>query len=260
MTLHAAPVDTNLSILSPFNNNLIRTGTIADGSCFFHAVLTSTKPFYRVLPADQKTKMVENLRNDIANSITFKVWKDNYCNKSSFVTISQLFWSFFKMYFNFITSNQTTDNIKHIQPIINEKTSKHSTHIFEVIPISYFQKITEDSYNTFEQDQRNDKKTTLQQIFEQKINIALRNKFLMLEKDNFTKRSQDLKDCYHDAGQFIVGKANSWLTKKPIIDGKTLPIIIPRFRVQDIDDEADWIEAELKFSLIKGDFKGRDLK
>ena len=82
----------------------------------------------------------------------------------------------------------------------------------------------------------------------------------MLEKNNFTKRSQDLKDCYHDAGQFIVGKANSWLTKKPIIDGKTLPIIIPRFRVQDIDDEEDWIEAERKFSLIKGDFKERNLK
>ncbi len=82
----------------------------------------------------------------------------------------------------------------------------------------------------------------------------------MLEKNNFTKRSQDLKDCYHDAGQFIVGKANSWLTKKPIIDGKTLPVIIPRFRVQDIDDEEDWIEAELKFSFIKGDFRERNLK
>lgn len=196
MTLHTAPVNKNLTILSPFNNNLIRTGTIADGSCFFHAVLTSTKPFYRVLPADQKTKMVENLRNDIANSITFKVWKDNYCNKSSFVTISQLFWSFFKMYFNFITSNHTTDSIKHIQPIINEKNSKHSKHVFEVIPLTLFQKITEDSYNTFEQDQRNDKKTTLQQIFEQKINIALRNKFLMLESHHDLKLAQTHIDFF----------------------------------------------------------------
>ena len=85
------------------------------------------------------------------------------------------------------------------------------------------------------------------------------NTIQMLEKSNFMKRSQDLKDCYHDAGQFIVGKTNSWLTKKPIVDGKTLPITVPRIRVQDIDDEEDWNEAELKFSLIKGDFEERNL-
>ena len=59
------------------------------------------------------------------------------------------------------------------------------------------------------------------------------------EKNNFMKRSQDLKDCYHDAGQFIVGKTKSWLEKKPIVEGKTLPIIVPRIRVQDIDNEED---------------------
>lgn len=85
------------------------------------------------------------------------------------------------------------------------------------------------------------------------------NTIQMLEKSNFMKRSQDLKDCYHDAGQFIVGKTNSWLTKKPIVDGKTLPITVPRIRVQDIDDEEDWNEAELKFSLINGDFEERNL-
>lgn len=80
----------------------------------------------------------------------------------------------------------------------------------------------------------------------------------MLEKNNFMKRSQDLNDCYHDAGQFIVGKTKSWLKKKPIIEGKTLPITVPRIRVQDIDNEEDWNEAELKFSLIKGEFEERN--
>ncbi len=84
------------------------------------------------------------------------------------------------------------------------------------------------------------------------------NTIQMLDNDNFMKRSQDLREAYHDAGQFIVGKSDSWLTKKPIIDGKTLPIIIPRFRVQDIDNEEDWQEAELKFSFINGNFKERN--
>ena len=84
------------------------------------------------------------------------------------------------------------------------------------------------------------------------------NTIQMLEKNNFMKRSQDLKDCYHDAGQFIVGKTMSWLKKKPIVEGKTLPIIVPRIRVQDIDNEEDWNEAELKFSLMKGEFEERN--
>lgn len=232
MTLHAAPVNKNLTILSPFNSNLVRTGTIADGSCFFHAVLTSIKPSYRVLSLDQKSKIVEKLRNDIADSITFEVWKNNYCNKSSFVTISQLFWSFYKMYYTFIIDNKTTNTTKHIQPIINSINKTNSKHIFEVVPLTLFQKITEDSYNTFEQNQRNDKNTTLQESFDQTIQIALKNKFLILEVhhglklgdthiDYFIKHIQKLfKDLYALAEQktyllYIqtLKKCKKWITQ-----------------------------------------------
>ena len=47
----------------------------------------------------------------------------------------------------------------------------------------------------------------------------------MLDKNNFLKRSQDLQKTYHDAGQFIVGKINSWLMKTPLIDGSTYPVL-----------------------------------
>jgi N-acylneuraminate cytidylyltransferase len=73
----------------------------------------------------------------------------------------------------------------------------------------------------------------------------------MVDKGNFMKRSQDLDPFYHDAGQFIVGRAESWKNKVPILGGNTLPIIVPRFSVQDIDEEEDWNEAEQKFSVIK---------
>ena len=69
----------------------------------------------------------------------------------------------------------------------------------------------------------------------------------MLDKNNFMKRSQDLQKTYHDAGQFIVGKINSWLMKTPLIDGSTYPVVIPGHRVQDIDEEEDWENAEIKF-------------
>jgi len=62
---------------------------------------------------------------------------------------------------------------------------------------------------------------------------------------NFTKRSQDLPRALHDAGQFYWGRPGAWLTSKRVFERTSLPIIIPRWRVQDIDTEDDWLRAEL---------------
>ena len=63
-------------------------------------------------------------------------------------------------------------------------------------------------------------------------------------------RSQDLEDSYHDAGQFYWGRASSWLNKKRIFDENSIPLLIPRYKVQDIDTQEDWIRAEIMFKLI----------
>ena len=77
------------------------------------------------------------------------------------------------------------------------------------------------------------------------------NEIQMLNQNNFFKRSQDLQKTFHDAAHFIVGKAQSWLKKTPMLNGKTYPVLIPSHRVQDIDEEEDWVEAEKKFSAIR---------
>ena len=73
----------------------------------------------------------------------------------------------------------------------------------------------------------------------------------MLDKKNFLTRSQDLQRTYHDAAHFIVGKIESWKSKTPLINGTTYPVIIPENRVQDIDEEDDWLKAENKFMKFK---------
>ena len=73
----------------------------------------------------------------------------------------------------------------------------------------------------------------------------------MRDKLNFLRRSQDFPTSFYDAGQFIVGQNMSWITKLPMVEGRNIPIIIPRTRVQDIDTEEDWLEAELKFTIMK---------
>ena len=86
------------------------------------------------------------------------------------------------------------------------------------------------------------------------IQRALRlekNEIKMLEPKNFKRRSQDLEPFFHDAAQFIIGSWQIWKSKTPFVDGVTRPYIIPKYRVQDIDNEDDWYEAELKFSYLK---------
>ncbi len=70
----------------------------------------------------------------------------------------------------------------------------------------------------------------------------------MFFPENMNKRSQDLEKSFHDAGQFYWGKRAAWLKEEGILDQNTVPIYIPRYKVQDIDNEEDWIQAERIFN------------
>jgi N-acylneuraminate cytidylyltransferase len=66
----------------------------------------------------------------------------------------------------------------------------------------------------------------------------------MLFPENFAARSQDLPKVLHDAGQFYWGLPSVWLDGKRIFAAHSTPVVIPRWRVQDIDSEDDWVRAE----------------
>lgn len=65
----------------------------------------------------------------------------------------------------------------------------------------------------------------------------------MHNPDNFHKRSQDLQPTYYDAGQFYWGCPNTWLNSSNLFENSK-PYILPKWCVQDIDNEEDWIMAE----------------
>ncbi|CAI8349820.1 MAG: CMP-N,N'-diacetyllegionaminic acid synthase [Cellvibrionales bacterium UBA7375] len=69
--------------------------------------------------------------------------------------------------------------------------------------------------------------------------------------ENIEKRSQDLEEAYHDAGQFYWGKREGFFEKKTILSSASIPIIIPRERVQDIDTEEDWCRAESLYKVLQ---------
>lgn len=66
----------------------------------------------------------------------------------------------------------------------------------------------------------------------------------------FETRSQDLPLALHDAGQFCWGRPDAWLQGSRVFERHSRPVVIPRWRVQDIDTEDDWIRAELIFQTI----------
>lgn len=63
-------------------------------------------------------------------------------------------------------------------------------------------------------------------------------------------RSQDLEEAYHDAGQFYWGRAEAWLRGEVIFSPASLPVILPRYLVQDIDTAEDWQRAEYLYGAL----------
>lgn len=64
-------------------------------------------------------------------------------------------------------------------------------------------------------------------------------------------RSQDLEEAFHDAGQFYWGTKDAWLQRSDIFGAQSAPVLLPRYRVQDIDTPEDWVNAELLFTLLQ---------
>jgi len=70
----------------------------------------------------------------------------------------------------------------------------------------------------------------------------------MFFPEHFATRSQDLPAALHDAGQFYWGRPGAWIEGKKIFERHSAPVKLPRWRVQDIDNQDDWIRAELMFN------------
>jgi pseudaminic acid cytidylyltransferase len=68
--------------------------------------------------------------------------------------------------------------------------------------------------------------------------------------DASEKRSQDLEEMYHDSGQYYIAEPKKWRNEKNILeDSKT--ILLPSWKVQDIDNQEDWIRAEIMHEVLE---------
>jgi pseudaminic acid cytidylyltransferase len=70
----------------------------------------------------------------------------------------------------------------------------------------------------------------------------------MFWPEHFATRSQDLEEAYQDAGQFYWERRKAG--KPPFrFDANALPVLLPRWMVQDIDTPEDWERAEMMYRV-----------
>ena len=83
------------------------------------------------------------------------------------------------------------------------------------------------------------------------IRITAQGRVEMFHPEHFNNRSQDLEEAWHDAGQFYWGRAQAWLENPMVFSLLSIPIRLPRHRVQDIDTPEDWLRAEWMFKAMQ---------
>lgn len=92
--------------------------------------------------------------------------------------------------------------------------------------------------------------TTFPSPIQRALRITSNGRITMFHPENYQVRSQDLEPAYHDAGQFYWAKGVSVLNSPSEFPDDAVPIILPRYRVQDIDTPEDWQRAELIFKVL----------
>jgi pseudaminic acid cytidylyltransferase len=71
----------------------------------------------------------------------------------------------------------------------------------------------------------------------------------MFTPEFYSARSQDLEEAYQDAGQFYWTKIGE-KSNKIMFGEDSIPIVLPRHLVQDIDTLEDWERVEIMYEVI----------
>ena len=85
------------------------------------------------------------------------------------------------------------------------------------------------------------------------LKINENDRLEMINPQYLYTRSQDLPQTYHDAGQFYWADVKKYSEEKKICSRDAVPIIIPRYLVQDIDTLEDWKRAELMYRILQSE-------
>ena len=95
--------------------------------------------------------------------------------------------------------------------------------------------------------------TTFPYPISRSLKIGKTGRIEMFWPEHENSRSNYFPEAYHDAGQFYWGNTEKFMEEKTLFSTDAIPIIIPRYLVQDIDTPEDWETAEKMYSVLQMD-------
>lgn len=99
--------------------------------------------------------------------------------------------------------------------------------------------------------------TTYSFPIQRALKLTEAGRIAMFHPEHADTRSQDLEEAYHDAGQFYWGTRQAWLDAAAIYANHSVPVMLPRYRVQDIDTQEDWERAVWMFEAMRASVKAK---
>ena len=84
---------------------------------------------------------------------------------------------------------------------------------------------------------------------ERSFTIEMNGKTKLRFKDFINLRTQDIKNSFHDAGQFYFADRLTWEIVDNLIDN-AVPYNFPNWLINDIDNIEDWERAEIIYKLL----------
>lgn len=202
-------VDKNMKLNIPsIYPNIIRTGTVGEGSCFIHSVLKGLNiDNYSSISEKEKKKYVEKLRKKISDSITLDYYKNHYFIIASF-NLSRTLSTFLKVLYKFINNPEEflvkTEGISFLTDVINNNMIVFKM-MTTVISEKDFVDIIENPLIT--------SSNTIDEYIE-KYDIILFKSFIeKIEEEGIKLSDENLNICKTKIKNFVYSTCNSIIEK-----------------------------------------------
>lgn len=242
--LKMLPVNKTVIFHSPIENkyNLVRTGTIGEGSCFLHSILHAYSKEYISLNNKERMKFVRRLRASMASNVNKENWEEMGSGLIAKIPFQENVNYTLRNFYNFIQTNNLkgSSTKKIVKKLftkddgeIDESKIEFYSLITELLPITVFeQNILPDSYKTSENLNIEQSKYTIVQNTSNYLNK------LDTLKHIDSKRAKRIKNLTLDLIQLILDEAEDSAFKSYVkslsdvtedIDSYLIGVISDRF-------------------------------
>lgn len=122
MSIHINPEGETTVLPVRFADNLVRTGVIPDGSCIFHAILSSYSNKYIKLSKDEKYEYIKRLRSTLPDLITRDIWMNLGHGEVSRLGFTEKLVELLSHTYDYISDksdiSETDDEYAYLKPIL----------------------------------------------------------------------------------------------------------------------------------------------